>query len=51
MSKTVSFLLPLSQQAVMESVNGMKALSVGRVVVVNNAQHFNALAVILQVCV
>uniref|UniRef100_A0A8B9JVF4 SKI2 homolog, superkiller viralicidic activity 2-like n=1 Tax=Astyanax mexicanus TaxID=7994 RepID=A0A8B9JVF4_ASTMX len=37
------------QQAVMESMNGLKALSVGRVVVVNNAQHFNALAVILQV--
>ncbi|KAI5087367.1 helicase SKI2W isoform X1 [Silurus meridionalis] len=37
------------QQAVMESVNGIKALSVGRVVVVNNAQHFNALAVLLQV--
>ncbi|XP_060721573.1 helicase SKI2W [Tachysurus vachellii] len=37
------------QQAVMESVNGMKALSVGRVIVVNNAQHFNALAVLLQV--
>ncbi|XP_062865811.1 helicase SKI2W [Trichomycterus rosablanca] len=37
------------QQAVMESVNGLKALSVGRVMVVNNGQHFNALAVILQV--
>ncbi|XP_022538822.2 helicase SKI2W [Astyanax mexicanus] len=37
------------QQAVMESMNGLKALSVGRVVVVNNTQHFNALAVILQV--
>ncbi|KAI4880050.1 hypothetical protein NFI96_019916 [Prochilodus magdalenae] len=37
------------QQAVMESVNGLKALSVGRVVIINNAQHFNALSVILQV--
>ncbi|XP_026875515.2 helicase SKI2W [Electrophorus electricus] len=37
------------QQAVMESMSGLKALSVGRVVVVNNAQHLNALAVILQV--
>lgn len=33
----------------MESVNGLKALSVGRVVVVNNRQHLNALGVILQV--
>lgn len=37
------------QQAVLESVNGLKALSVGRVVVVNNRQHLNALGVILQV--
>ncbi|XP_018610003.1 superkiller complex protein 2 [Scleropages formosus] len=37
------------QRAVMESVNGLKALSVGRVVVVNNSQHCNALGVILQV--
>ncbi|XP_076864533.1 superkiller complex protein 2 [Brachyhypopomus gauderio] len=37
------------QQAVMESVSGLKALSVGRVVVVNNAQHVNTLAVVLQV--
>lgn len=37
------------QQAVLESVNGLKALSVGRVVVVNNDQHHNALGVILQV--
>lgn len=49
MSKNVSFSFLFSQQAVMESVNGMKALSVGRVIVVNNAQHFNALAVLLQV--
>ncbi|KAM9738445.1 superkiller complex protein 2 [Menidia menidia] len=37
------------QQAILESVNGLKALSVGRVVVVNNKQHLNALGVILQV--
>ncbi|KAM4724641.1 superkiller complex protein 2 [Anableps anableps] len=37
------------QQTIMESVNGLKALSVGRVVVVNNRQHLNALGVILQV--
>lgn len=37
------------QNAILESVNGLKALSVGRVVVVNNQQHLNALGVILQV--
>ncbi|RVE67202.1 hypothetical protein OJAV_G00114450 [Oryzias javanicus] len=37
------------QKAVVESVNGLKALSVGRVLVVNNKQHLNALGVILQV--
>uniref|UniRef100_A0A672LCU6 SKI2 homolog, superkiller viralicidic activity 2-like n=1 Tax=Sinocyclocheilus grahami TaxID=75366 RepID=A0A672LCU6_SINGR len=37
------------QRAVLESMNGLKALSVGRVVIVNNGQHHNALAVILQV--
>ncbi|KAF3707271.1 Helicase SKI2W [Channa argus] len=37
------------QRATLESVNGLKALSVGRVVVVNNRQHLNALGVILQV--
>uniref|UniRef100_A0A3P8VTK8 SKI2 subunit of superkiller complex n=1 Tax=Cynoglossus semilaevis TaxID=244447 RepID=A0A3P8VTK8_CYNSE len=37
------------QRAMLESVNGLKALSVGRVVVVNNKQHLNALGVILQV--
>ncbi|XP_058474761.1 helicase SKI2W [Solea solea] len=37
------------QRAMLESVNGLKALSVGRVVVVNNEQHLNALGVILQV--
>ncbi|XP_016426876.1 helicase SKI2W-like [Sinocyclocheilus rhinocerous] len=37
------------QRAVLESVNGLKALSVGRVVIVNNSQHHNALGVILQV--
>uniref|UniRef100_A0A672LGB0 SKI2 homolog, superkiller viralicidic activity 2-like n=1 Tax=Sinocyclocheilus grahami TaxID=75366 RepID=A0A672LGB0_SINGR len=36
-------------RAVLESMNGLKALSVGRVVIVNNGQHHNALAVILQV--
>lgn len=33
----------------MESVNGLKALSVGRVIVVKNQVHKNALGVILQV--
>ncbi|KAK1880353.1 Helicase SKI2W [Dissostichus eleginoides] len=33
------------QRAILESVNGLKALSVGRVVVVNNKQHLNALGV------
>lgn len=33
----------------MESVNGLKSLSVGRVVVVKNEDHHNALGVILQV--
>lgn len=33
----------------MESVNGLKSLSVGRVVVVKNEEHHNALGVILQV--
>ncbi|KAI1902399.1 hypothetical protein AGOR_G00044360 [Albula goreensis] len=37
------------QRAVLESVSGLKALSVGRVVVVNNTHHCNALGVILQV--
>ncbi|XP_034560048.1 helicase SKI2W [Notolabrus celidotus] len=37
------------QRAILESVNGLKALSVGRVVVVNNKQHLNALGVLLQV--
>ncbi|KAM6974819.1 superkiller complex protein 2 [Tautogolabrus adspersus] len=37
------------QCAILESVNGLKALSVGRVVVVNNKQHLNALGVLLQV--
>lgn len=37
------------QRAILESVNGLKALSVGRVVVVNNKHHLNALGVILQV--
>lgn len=33
----------------MESVNGLKSLSMGRVVVVKNEEHHNALGVILQV--
>ncbi|XP_078502024.1 superkiller complex protein 2 [Lissotriton helveticus] len=37
------------QRKVMESVNGLKSLSVGRVVIVTNQQHKNALGVILQV--
>uniref|UniRef100_J3RZP7 Helicase SKI2W-like n=1 Tax=Crotalus adamanteus TaxID=8729 RepID=J3RZP7_CROAD len=37
------------QRRVMESVSGLKALSVGRVIVVNNQEHKNALGVILQV--
>ncbi|XP_068603246.1 superkiller complex protein 2 [Brachionichthys hirsutus] len=37
------------QRAMLGSVSGLKALSVGRVVVVNNHQHRNALGVILQV--
>uniref|UniRef100_A0ACB8EFZ6 Helicase SKI2W n=1 Tax=Sphaerodactylus townsendi TaxID=933632 RepID=A0ACB8EFZ6_9SAUR len=37
------------QRRIMESVNGLKALSVGRVIVVNNQEHKNALGVILQV--
>uniref|UniRef100_A0AAY4E920 Uncharacterized protein n=1 Tax=Denticeps clupeoides TaxID=299321 RepID=A0AAY4E920_9TELE len=36
-------------RTVLESVNGLKALSVGRVVVVSNVQHTNALGVVLQV--
>jgi len=39
------------QRAILESVNGLKAVSVGRVVLVNNKQHLNALGVILQVSV
>ncbi|XP_054834074.1 SKI2 subunit of superkiller complex protein isoform X2 [Eublepharis macularius] len=39
----------LIQRRVMESVNGLKALSVGRVIVVKNQEHKNALGVILQV--
>ncbi|EDL26757.1 mCG15924, isoform CRA_f [Mus musculus] len=37
------------QRRIMESVNGLKSLSVGRVVVVKNEEHHNALGVILQV--
>uniref|UniRef100_A0A671E0N4 SKI2 subunit of superkiller complex n=1 Tax=Rhinolophus ferrumequinum TaxID=59479 RepID=A0A671E0N4_RHIFE len=38
-----------SRRRVMESVNGLKSLSTGRVVVVQNQEHHNALGVILQV--
>ncbi|CAL8365730.1 unnamed protein product [Arctogadus glacialis] len=37
------------QRATLESVSGLKALSTGRVIVVNSNQHPNALGVILQV--
>lgn len=37
------------QRCIMESVNGLKSLSTGRVVVVKNKEHHNALGVILQV--
>ncbi|XP_046323773.1 superkiller complex protein 2 [Marmota monax] len=37
------------QQRIIESVNGLKSLSTGRVVVVKNREHHNALGVILQV--
>uniref|UniRef100_A0A2K5QMN5 Superkiller complex protein 2 n=1 Tax=Cebus imitator TaxID=2715852 RepID=A0A2K5QMN5_CEBIM len=37
------------QRHIMESVNGLKSLSAGRVVVVKNQEHHNALGVILQV--
>ncbi|MBZ3889222.1 Helicase SKI2W [Sciurus carolinensis] len=37
------------QQRIIESVNGLKSLSAGRVVVVKNREHHNALGVILQV--
>ncbi|XP_056154430.1 helicase SKI2W [Lampris incognitus] len=37
------------QHATLESVSGLKALSVGRVILINNKQHLNALGVILQV--
>uniref|UniRef100_A0A8D0Q166 Superkiller complex protein 2 n=1 Tax=Sus scrofa TaxID=9823 RepID=A0A8D0Q166_PIG len=39
----------LIQRRIMESVNGLKSLSVGRVVVVKSREHHNALGVILQV--
>ncbi|KAM9234586.1 superkiller complex protein 2 isoform 1-T1 [Dugong dugon] len=39
----------LIQRSIMESVNGLKSLSAGRVVVVKNQEHHNALGVILQV--
>ncbi|XP_035879745.1 helicase SKI2W isoform X3 [Phyllostomus discolor] len=39
----------LIQRRVIESVNGLKSLSSGRVVVVKNQDHHNALGVILQV--
>uniref|UniRef100_A0A669CUB2 SKI2 subunit of superkiller complex n=1 Tax=Oreochromis niloticus TaxID=8128 RepID=A0A669CUB2_ORENI len=46
---TVTELKKTREHAILESVNGLKALSVGRVIVVNNKQHLNALGVILQV--
>ncbi|XP_055984141.1 superkiller complex protein 2 isoform X2 [Sorex fumeus] len=39
----------LIQRHIIESVNGLKSLSAGRVVVVKNQEHHNALGVILQV--
>uniref|UniRef100_A0A9L0RYH3 Superkiller complex protein 2 n=1 Tax=Equus caballus TaxID=9796 RepID=A0A9L0RYH3_HORSE len=39
----------LIQRRIIDSVNGLKSLSVGRVVVVKNQEHHNALGVILQV--
>ncbi|XP_073080701.1 superkiller complex protein 2 isoform X5 [Manis javanica] len=39
----------LVQRCIIESVNGLKSLSVGRVVVVKNQEHHSALGVILQV--
>ncbi|KAG8505791.1 Helicase SKI2W [Galemys pyrenaicus] len=39
----------LIQKHIIESVNGLKSLSAGRVVVVKNQDHHNALGVILQV--
>ncbi|XP_011378115.1 helicase SKI2W isoform X1 [Pteropus vampyrus] len=39
----------LIQRRVLESVNGLKSLSAGRVVVVKNQEHHNVLGVILQV--
>lgn len=41
--------MPALQRRIMESVNGLKSLSVGRVVVVKSREHHNALGVILQV--
>lgn len=46
----VSFVhIPAFQRRVLESVNGLKSLSAGRVVVVKNQEHHNVLGVILQV--
>ncbi|EPY85403.1 helicase SKI2W [Camelus ferus] len=39
----------LIQRRIMDSVNGLKSLSAGRVVVVKSQEHHNALGVILQV--
>ncbi|XP_033719941.1 superkiller complex protein 2 isoform X3 [Tursiops truncatus] len=39
----------LIQRRIIESVNGLKSLSAGRVVIVKNQKHHNALGVILQV--
>ena len=53
-SISVTLLIPFLlvsalQHRIIESVNGLKSLSVGRVVVVKNQEHHNALGVILQV--
>lgn len=41
--------VPTPQRRIMESVNGLKSLSAGRVVVVKNQEYHNTLGVILQV--
>ena len=53
-SISVTLLIPFLlvsalQHRIIESVNGLKSLSAGRVVVVKNQEHHNALGVILQV--
>ncbi|XP_064408101.1 superkiller complex protein 2-like [Latimeria chalumnae] len=48
-SLTLSLSISFLQKRLIESVNGLKALSVGQVVIVNTQCHQNALGVILQV--